>query len=305
MENKFSKDYLLFRFVPTMGCNYRCSYCFVPEGQKNVRDTLFDVYSPSDWVQGMAKWGDYDVEFYMWGGEPFSLAGTFELVKGWTEYDHIVSCNRIDTNTYFVEKILERCPTSKVKLNCSWHREYETLQNFFKKVVQLNEQEMVGMVNFVASESNIKFLLSNYNMNIDELVAMFDEIGVFVNVASDIIVFEGKNFLKKHKFKKILSKYTCPEDWNYQRETMSLSYCEASKHFFTVDNNGNIRACLSNEVVGNFFEGSLYIKDRIMCKKPCHSMVAYPFRMDNSFPYRSNLLAYVARNRAYRHALVK
>lgn len=299
------RDYLLFRFVPTMGCNYRCSYCFVPKEQKSVHDTMFDVHPPADWIKGMARWSNFDVEFYMWGGEPFSIGGTYEVIKGWTDYDHVVCCSRIDTNMHFVDKILKHCPTSKVKLNCSWHREYENLDNFFNKIMRLKEHNMVGMANFVASETNIAFLRSKHNMTLDDLVDMFDKIDVFINVASDINIFESKNYLKKRKFKKLLAKYACPEDWRYLRKSMSPSYCEASKHFFTVDKNGNISTCLGQKVIGNFFEGTLYTTDKIMCTEPCHSLVAYPFRMDNDFPYRNNLLAYVERNRSHRKRLVK
>jgi hypothetical protein len=173
------------------------------------------------------------------------------------------------------------------------------------KILLLKEQEMVGMVNFVASETNIAFLQSKHNMTLDDLVELFDKIGVFVNVASDINIFKSKNFLKKRKFKKLLAKYTCREDWRYLRESMSPGYCEAGKHFFTVDKNGAISTCLDQKAVGNFFEGTLQTCDKIMCAMPCQSIVAYPFRMDNDFPYRNNLSAYVERNRAHRKRAVK
>ncbi len=299
------KKYVLFRFVPTMGCNYRCSYCFLPNEQKSIKDTMFDTYAPEVWVEGMSQWSDYDVEFYMWGGEPFSIPGTFDVVKGWTDYRHVVCNSRIDTNMFFADEIAKRCPTSKVKLNCSWHREYEDLHSLFGKVVTLQELEMVGMVNFVASTENIEHLREEYGMTIDDLVDMFEKIDVFLNVASDINVFESRNIFKKKQVKNLLSKYTCPEDWHYLREKMSSTSCEASKSFFTVNKEGDITTCLGEDVVGNFFEGTLEIRDKIMCAQRCQSLVAYPFRLDNDFIPRNSLMSYVERNKAYRKSLSK
>jgi len=297
------KKYVLFRFVPTMGCNYRCSYCFIPNDHKARPETMFGNHPAQVWVEAMALWSDYDVEFYMWGGEPFSTNGTYELVKGWTKYAHVVCCSRIDTNMAYVDKILELCPTPKVKLNCSWHREYESLESFYGKVRRLQQENMVGMANFVANDSNLKYLKETCGKNLDNLIAMFDDIGVFMNVAADFSIFESGNFLKKRKYRNLLSKYTCPEDWKQLRCEKGACDCSASQHFFTVHQNGDITPCLSNDVVGNFFNGTLDTKQKVFCAERCPSLIAYPFRLDNDLPIRSSLMEYVERNRRHRREM--
>lgn len=298
------KDYVLFRFVPTMGCNYRCNYCFVSEDQKTQPSTMFDLHTASEWVSAMELWNRYDVEFYMWGGEPFSTAGTYEVAKGWTQYDHVVCCSRIDTNMYYADQILAKCPSAKVKLNCSWHREYETLENFFDKVVRLKQEDMVGMANFVVNDANLRYLRTECGKDVDELVEMFDAVDVFMNIAADFSIFEKKNPFKKWWYKRLVSRYTCPEDWKQLRCEKEPGMCQANRHFFTVHRNGDITPCLGDEVVGNFFDGTLLRRESAYCAKRCPSLVAYPFRDDNDLPYRNNLMAYVDRNRRHRREVV-
>ncbi|MEN6520918.1 MAG: glycosyltransferase [Armatimonadota bacterium] len=297
--------YLLFRFVPTMRCNFRCSYCFVSNDEKSTRDTMFDLHSPEEWVRAMGNYSDHDVEFYCWGGEPFLLDGTYDIVKGWTAYDHVISGSRLDTNISFAEKIAKRCPTDKVKLNCSWHTQYHTLEQEESKIRLLNDLGMVGMLNFVASPYNMDILKSQYNMSVDDLIARFDEIGVFVNIAGDFALVDNPRSPGYAEYKEFISQYLCPEDWKHLRCEKTSSVCEANRHFFTVHPNGDITPCLSGRVCGNFFKGTLNTLPAEVCNHKCPSLVAYPFRTDNQFPFRQHLVEYVNRNREYRESLKK
>ena len=149
------KDTVMFRFVPTMRCNFRCEYCFVDEKVKKSGATMFDNHSVDEWVEAMKKFDDYDVELYFWGGEPFCIEGTYELLREWVKMDHVIPGIRIDTNVFFADKIAEKCPSSKIKLNCSFHMQYHTLEEEFEKIKMLKELDMIGMVNFVASRYNL------------------------------------------------------------------------------------------------------------------------------------------------------
>lgn len=292
--------YLLFRFVPTMKCNYRCAYCFVPGHEKTTNSSMFDEHTPEEWISAMKNWAKYEVEFYCWGGEPFLLDGTYEIVKGWTQYDHVISGSRIDTNISLANKIIERCPTSKVKLNCSWHTQYDSLDQLYKKIKPLSDLGMVGMVNFVASEYNMKILAEKYGMNLEELIKRFDNIGVFVNIAADFTLLDKIDAKTHENYKKMLLKYQCPEDWKQLRCEKSPCMCEANHHFFTVYPNGDIKPCLSNTTCGNFFQGTLDFPECTVCFEKCPSLVSYPFRADNDFPYKKHLVEYVNRNQKYR-----
>jgi hypothetical protein len=298
-----AKPYLLFRLVPTMRCNRRCTYCFVEEAEKASASTLFDRRAPAEWIAAMRNFSHYDVEFYCWGGEPFLLDGTYDLVRGWAAYAHVLGGNRLDTNVAFADRIADRCPTSKVKLNCSWHPQYDSLAQITRKVRRLADLDMVGMLNFVASPINLQMLERDCRMSVDDLIAHFDEFGVFVNVAADFAIVNGTDPATYVEYKRLLLRYTCPEDWRQLRCEKQDAFCDANAHFFTIQANGDLTPCLTDRVCGNFFSGTLTPPPVEPCSARCPSIVAYPFRRDNPFPFRAHLVEYVARNREYRESL--
>lgn len=264
---------------------------------------MFDLHSPEEWVRAMKNFEDYEVEFYAWGGEPFLLDGTYEVVKGWTQYDHVISGSRIDTNMAFADKIADRCPTDKLKLNCSWHTQYETLDSILSKSGKLNDLGMVGMVNFVASRSNLEMLEQKYKMTPDELIKTFGDIGIFLNIAADFGIVNGRDGAKYADYKKMILNYVNPEDWKQLRCEKESSHCDANHHFFTIHPNGDITPCLTGKVVGNFFTGQLEFPECGICTESCPSLVAYPFREDNNFSYKRHLVEYVNRNKAHREQI--
>jgi len=295
--------FILFRLVPTMRCNYRCEYCFVSEKEKESCATMFDIYSPAKWIGAMANWEDCEVEFYFWGGEPFLLDGTYEVVRGWTSYNHVISGSRIDTNMSFAEKIAEECPTDKLKLNCSWHTKYDSLSEILTKVERLRDLGMVGMVNFVASCYNLDMLSRRHHLSIDELIKKFDDIGVFLNIAADFSIVNNRAPNTYADYKRMILRYQCPEDWKQLRCEKTSCLCRANHHYFTVHANGDITPCLSDNVCGNFFEGTLELSECEVYDKRCASLVSYGFRTDNEFSYKRHLVEYVNRNREYRKAV--
>ena len=299
------KDTILFRFVPTMRCNFRCEYCFVDEEIKKSGATMFDIHPVSEWVEAMRQFENYNVELYFWGGEPFCIEGTYDLLREWTQMEHIISGIRIDTNVFFADKIAEKCPSDKIKLNCSYHMQYHTLDEEFRKVKRLKELDMVGMVNFVASKYNLTHLKNDYDMNVKDLIRKFEEIGVFVNVAGDFAYANNPDYERYEEYKKFVLQFTAPEEWDwlrgkYQKERL----CTAGQKMFTVGHDGSFSSCISSRCYGNFFDGILNMDTELsVCNKRCPSLVAYPFRCDNAFPSFNNLMAYVGRNQKYRESL--
>ena len=145
-----NKETIMFRFVPTMRCNFRCEYCFEENDAKSKSGTMFDEHPVSEWIEAIKKFNNYNIELYLWGGEPFCINDTYDFLREVTKLDNIISGFRIDTNVFFAEKIAEKCPSNKIKLNCSYHMQYHTLESEFEKVKKLKQLDMVGMVNFVA-----------------------------------------------------------------------------------------------------------------------------------------------------------
>lgn len=298
-----SKETVMFRFVPTMRCNFRCEYCFVDNKIKQNGKTMFDEHTVDEWVDAMKKYENYNVELYFWGGEPFCIDETYTFLRECVKMNHIISGFRIDTNIFFADKIAKLCPSNKIKLNCSYHMQYHSLQQEFEKVKQLKELDMVGMVNFVASQYNLKHLKEDYGMTVKDLTDKFAEIGVFVNVAGDFAYANNRKYEKYEEYKNFILQFISPVEWDWLRNKYSYErLCSAGQKMFTVEYDGTLTSCISDRRYGNFFEGTLYPDRECMhCNQNCPSLVAYPFRCDNDFPSVNSLLAYVERNQKYRN----
>lgn len=291
----------LLRFVPTMRCNFNCPYCFEGDSAKRPRETMFDLHTPDEWIEAMKQFSDKNIEIYMWGGEPFLLDGTYDVLKAWMSMDHVLAGSRIDTNLYFADKIAERCPSSKLKLNCSYHMQYHTLEEQFEKIQKLKQLDMVGMMNFVASEYNITKLRSEYHMTVHDLIEKFSEIGVFVNIAGDFAYTNNLSYAKHGEYMNFILQFISPEEWQCLRGNNKPCKCEAGKSFFTVNYDGRLTSCIDDKVYGDFFKGTIKpAKIEKKCRKECQSLISYPWRHDNSFVPWNSLMEYVSRCEAWR-----
>lgn len=298
-------DFLQLRFVPTMRCNLKCSYCFLKHSRGD-EPTMFDRIPPSEWIKAMKNFENYDVEFYMWGGEPFCLDGTYDLIKGFAEYG-FVKWARIDSNMTFTKKIVERCPSDKVKILCSWHTEVFDFNQYWKLIKQLKVKKMVGMANFVASDQNMLFLKKN-NLDVDYLIKKFADKDIFFNIAADF------NKADAPEYKRFITQYMTTQDWDHIHGNFPSrnTPCDASKNFFTVNHDGSITSCglqkkrlwLKDPApvdVGNFFTGKLRRKNKTLCpEEKCASIVSYSHRLDNSFQSVRHLEDYIKRNTDHR-----
>lgn len=290
------KDKYLFRFVPTMKCNFNCPYCFEGDVSKRPQNTMFDIHSAGEWISAMEKFDDKLIEIYMWGGEPFLLDGTYEVLRAWMAMDNILPGCRIDTNIFFAERIIERCPSNKIKLNCSYHMMYHTLEQQFEKIKKLKDYDMVGMMNFVASEYNLTKLRDDYRMTVFDLIDKFSEIGVFVNIAGDFEYTNNINYARHDEYMRFILQFISPEEWDFLRGKGNKCKCDAGKHYFTVNYDGRFTCCIDDKVYGNYFEGKIKpAKWSKNCNKCCQSLISYPWRKDNMFIPWSSLSEYVKR----------
>ena len=297
------KDTILFRFIPTMKCNYRCKYCFLSDEEKSNGSTMFDEHTPAEWIDAMSRFSDYEVEPYMWGGEPFCVEGTYEILREWVKMDHVVSGFRIDTNIFFAEKIVQKCPSEKIKLNCSYHMQYHTLDEEFRKVKLLKDYDMVAMVNFVASPYNLKHLKEDYGMTVSNLINKFAEIGVFVNVAGDFAFANDTKYKRYREYQDFIQQFISPDEWRWLRGVTVPTKCEAGRKYFWVDNDETLTSCIDYNTMprGNFFNAEIIREDEnTICNGGCKPIIQYSFRRDNNYPTIKKLLAYIERNEQYR-----
>lgn len=295
------KETIMFRLIPTMRCNFRCEYCFIDISVKKNGTTMFDSHTVDEWVEAMKQFDDYNIELYFWGGEPFCIEGTYDLLREWTKMEHILPGIRIDTNISFADKIAEKCPSSKIKLNCSYHMQYHTLEEEFQKVKKLKDLDMVGMVNFVASPYNLQHLKEDYNMSVKDLIQKFGDIDVFVNIAGDFAYANNPKYERYEEYKNFILQFVSAEEWDWLRGKHSEArLCTAGQKMFTIEHDGTFSSCISNKCYGNFFDGTLNTEtEPLMCDKRCPSLVSYPFRCDNDFSSRNSLMEYVGRNQRH------
>lgn len=291
----------MFRFVPTMRCNFRCDYCFVDNNIKKNGKTMFDQHPVEEWINAIDAFDMYNIELYMWGGEPFCIDGTYALLRELTKRSFVIPGIRIDTNLFYADKIAELCPSNKIKLNCSYHMQYHTLDEELRKVCKLKALDMIGMVNFVASEYNLIHLRDDYGMTVADLVEIFAEKDVFLNVAGDFKYTNNNQYERYDEYKEFILQFISEREWNWLRGKENKRECIAGSHMFTVEYNGDFSCCIDNKVRGNYFKGTLDrdISPKV-CDKSCKSLVSYPFRCDNDFSSVNSLLAYVERSKSYR-----
>jgi hypothetical protein len=269
---------------------------------------MFDKIAPDRWIAAMKNFAYHDVEFYMWGGEPFCIEGTYDLLAGMTDYD-FVKWGRVDSNITYAKKILKRCRSSKIKILAAWHTETLGYERFNEYVVELHEAGMVGMINFVASPSNLQYL-KTHGLDLDELILDYGKKGIFFNVAADFHRMDDPGY------KEWVLQYMTPQDWAHiHGEIPSKGVpCVAGKTFFTVEHDGHLTSCgrrvkkimggLKNETVGNFFTGQLERKEKICPNEKCLSVISYVHRKDNEMPYLRHLEGYCDRTRRHRNESV-
>jgi len=268
---------------------------------------MFDHFSPYGWIDAMKNFSDNEVEFYMWGGEPFCIDETFDLVKGFAGYD-FVKWARIDTNLVFTKKIIKRCSSEKIKLLCSWHTETLDFRQLWDRIMLLKNQNMIGMINFVASDSNMKFLKLNH-LNVETLIRKFSDEGLFFNIAADFAKGDDPTY------KEFITKYMTIEDWDYIHGHYPSKgvLCDAGETFFDVSPDGSLTSCgiaKRNHLIfgkylpvkiGNFTTGKIMQTESSCPKYKCLSIISYCHRKDNDFSSQRHLEDYIKRNILHRN----
>lgn len=287
-------DFILLRFVPTMRCNFRCPYCFLRHSN-SAEPTMFDKFSVEKWLNGIYNFSNYNIEIYLWGGEPFCIPETFELIFELEKMKNI-NAIRIDTNMSFSKKIIRKCPSEKLRLNCSWHTKYFSYAAIRERAIELSKYNMISMLNFVASDENMAYL-AREGLNLDRIIVDFADLGIYMNVAADFAKGAGD------EYRTFITKYVDPDDWAHIHGVYPPNNvpCKAGEAFFTVNHDGTLTSCArKSEVIGNLFEGSLNRKSTRCPNGACPSIISYAFREDTPYMFRDHLFDYSRRNILYR-----
>jgi len=302
------ENFLMIRFVATRYCNYRCPYCYVPLKKRTKWKTMFSHHTKEDWLKALKEnFSDKYLEFYFTGGEPLLVKDCVIMIKELVKWNNVLKI-RIDSNISNLDFFLKHINSSKIKFLTAFHPTQTTLEEYLPKVVILHQKHMMGIVNFVASEENLKII----KIPPQKLIEMFEERGVFLNIAKDFMC-KRYGYVYDKNYKEYIDMFQYPLDRFYM-DGFPLNkgyFCGGGKHYIFFNRHGNAYSCGSQkfrkEGLGNIFEGTLRLeKDLCVCKEGgCPSIVSYSFSTSNNFDPMNHVEDYIKRCRDIRSGLKK
>ncbi|MCJ7508062.1 MAG: radical SAM protein [candidate division Zixibacteria bacterium] len=298
--DKLPENFLLIRLVATRFCNYRCSYCYVPLEKRTVKKTMFSHHNWDEWLQALKdNFSDKNLEFYFTGGEPLIIEDCVLLIKELVEIDN-VSRIRIDTNLSAVENFLKNLDSEKVRFLTAFHPTQISLDRYLGKVRKVQEKKMVDAVNFVTSKENLGLV----NMSPHKLIKVFEDIGIFLNIAKDFHRGLSKGWDYNPNYQKYVDMLQYPLD-NYYMNLYSLNkgfLCGGGgRHYISINRHGQVFSCggkIARTVgYGNIFDKSLNLPDSLhVCEEDyCPSIISYSFSCSNVFLPIDHIKGYAER----------
>lgn len=138
-------------------CNYRCSYCFFNGMWEKYKNRTIYL-SVEEWMKYWRaihqKYGP--VFLIITGGEPLIYPNFIELIERLSELDFQIN---ISTNASGdLKTFVKRIKPDRVSLSLSFQREFETLDDFIKKVKLVRKHKFEGCLNLVAYPPFLKEL---------------------------------------------------------------------------------------------------------------------------------------------------
>lgn len=130
-------------------CNYRCSYCFFEGSWEEYKNRT--VYlSVDEWIKYWSavhqKYGP--IYLIITGGEPVIYPNFIELIKSLSNLCYHIN---ISTNSSGdLDAFIERINPDRVSLSLSFQKEFDTLENFIRKVKLIKRHGFLGCINLVA-----------------------------------------------------------------------------------------------------------------------------------------------------------
>jgi sulfatase maturation enzyme AslB (radical SAM superfamily) len=286
--DKLPETFLLIRLVATRCCNYRCPYCYVPLEKRTVNKTMFSHHNWDEWFHALEeKFPDRNLEFYFTGGEPLIIKDCIFLIKKLVELDNVRRI-RIDTNLSAIEHFLENVDSEKVRFLTAFHPTQISLDAYIGKVNKAKERKMVDVVNFVASKEN----LSLVNTSPHKLIKVFEDMGLFLNIAKDFHRGLSKAWDYDSNYKMYVDMLQYPLD-SYYMNLYSLNkgfLCGGGgRHYISINRHGQVFSCggkIPRTVgYGNIFDNTLHLSDHLhICEEDCcPSIISYSFSCSNNF----------------------
>lgn len=260
---------------PTLACNYKCSYCQYVKywNEKSVAQTI----KASEWESLLSKMPRSIVTVS--GGEPTSYPGLETFLRAVAK-KHVLS--QVVSNISGNLNALINVKDLGFRIMTSFHKEMTDLESFSKNIGILKKEGFNIVVNFVATEENIKEYHYYKNYFENELKVSFKF------AAEDDVVWPDKKIdstIKIHGINYISDRK--------KFDNKSSKSCLGGSKFFVIMPNANVYRCyngfwcnvtseyrcLANEAdldrfcLGNLKDANFRIDSkRFICHSPCRSI---------------------------------
>lgn len=307
--DKVPKNFLLIRLVTTRYCNYRCPYCYVPLSKKERKKTMFSHHHWREWLRALKiNFSDKTLEFYFTGGEPLLVKDCLLLLRELVKWKNVIGI-RIDSNLSTIEFFLKHIKSKKIGFLTAFHPTQVSLKTYLKKVKLVKGRGMLSLVNFVASQENLKVI----KMAPHELVKLFAQEGIFLNIARDFHRGLTQGYGYDKNYKKYIDMLQYPLD-NFYMDLRPINkgfLCGGGKHYITINRHGQVFSC-GNKMARTLGHGNIFSslaklpKSLTVCQENgCPSIISYSFSCSNEYSPVSHAKDYVQRCREVREGISK
>lgn len=256
-------------------CNYRCSYCFWAEEQLSQR--ILSLHGKVDRIVDFFNRSGFTWLLHMTGGEPFIFPDFVQLCYGVTRNNFISINTNLSVST--VQKFSDSIDPKRVSfINCALHiqqREKRSgLSDFIRNFHMLQRGGFRSFVSYVMAPSLFERFEKDFQILQSEGILVLPKMmqGALAGRSYPEAYTEAERqaFLE---FSLLASSGFCQLQTNGQEEpTINLyldrefvskgipdhrgQLCEAGYRFVRIRENGDIRRCGPQDVLGNIFKGT-------------------------------------------------
>jgi MoaA/NifB/PqqE/SkfB family radical SAM enzyme len=214
-------------------CNYNCFYCSARSGElpEHPLNTILSAWQNIFNLYGKCK-------IHITGGEPFCYPEIKTVLEALSQKH----CLHLTTNLSFdILPYLAGVSARNLEINASYHPQYDTLENFAKKVEALKTAGFKAEISMVLHPEFAKESL----------------------YYKDFFTARGINFtLTKFSGYSTKAQQAVLEAAN-GKETHKDNECNAGISYAIIAYNGNVRACSAQNLsLGNLFENTFKFSDK-------------------------------------------
>jgi len=259
-----------FELRLTEKCNQNCSYCNM---HSNKEDSLFDFDGFDCFLKNNQL--NEQNELFIYGGEPTLHKDIRKIIL---KYSSFFSKIIVQTNGTNLE-VLENLP---VNISLSYHKEYDNVIDFIKKIKKYN----ITNINYMDSNDNYEdYNLLKKLVNPKKTVVQFCPLleKDFINTTQSLKDLKNKPIFKKlqndYHFKKI-NGYSNYDYWLNNLNTFKNQDCYIKYHLIHMSNN-KIYNCFNDLRIdkgGIPFSDYIHIKKKITC---CHDICHFEMHLRN------------------------